>query len=301
MKAINKWKNQSLSNKVFDICNYVLMILILLICAYPLYNVVLVSFSSKVSGVYFWPRDFTLEPYCQVLKQHDVWMGYGNTIIYTVGSVLCSLAVIIPCAYALSRKDFIGRGIIIAFVMVPMFISGGIVPQYLNMHNLGLLNSRWGVILSGLVSTYNIIITRSFFRTTIPDELLEATQIDGCGNGRFFTTMVLPLSKPILAVLALYVGVAKWNSYFSEMVYLRDYNKYPVTLVLRRYLSNIQEIENLISEGLVDNISNAYSNMQTAAVMQYCLIVITTIPMLIIYPFIQKYFAKGVMIGSVKG
>lgn len=301
MNAIRRWKNQSLSNKIFDVCNYMIMILVLITCLYPLYNVVIVSFSSQVTGVYFWPKDFTLEPYKMVLSQKDVWVGYINTVLYTVGAVLAGLAVTLPCAYALSRQDFIGGGLVMKLMMVTMFIGGGLVPSYLNMNRLGLLNTRLVVILIGLMSTYNVIIARTFFRTTIPDELLEATQMDGCGNGRFFMTMVLPLSKPIIAVLALYAGVAQWNSYFPEMIYLRDYDKFPVTLVLRRYLSTIETLEDMISSGLIEDVDAALNTVQLATVMQYCLIIITTLPMLIIYPFIQKYFAKGVMIGSVKG
>lgn len=301
MNAIKKWKSLSWSTKIFDICNYTLMILIILVCLYPLYNVVIVSFSTQVTQVYLWPKNFSLLAYSTVLKQKDVWVGYLNTIFYAVGAVLSGLAVTLPCAYALSRKDFIGGGFVMKLLMVTMFIGGGTVPGYLNMYSLGLVNTRLVVIICGLMSTYNIIIARTFFKTTIPEELLEATQMDGCGNGRFFVKIVLPLSKPIIAVLALYAGVAQWNSYFSEMIYLRDYDKYPVTLVLRRYLSTIETLESMISDGLIEDVDAAMSTVQLASVMQYCLIVITTAPMLIVYPFIQKYFAKGVMIGSVKG
>ena len=301
MKGFNKWKNQCLSNKVFDVCNITLMIIILLACLYPLYNVVIVSFSSQVTRVYLTPRDFSLRAYSMVFGQKDVWTGYANTIFYTVAQVLCSLAVTVPCAYALSRKDFAGRGIITAFLMTTMFIKGGLVPGYLNMYNLGLVGSRWAIVISGLMNTYNVIIARTFFKTTIPDELLEASQMDGCGNGRFIWKIVLPLSKPILAVLALYTGVAQWNSYFTEMIYLRDQNKYPITLILRRYLSTVEELAAMVSEGMIEATAGINDTMQLASVMQYCLIVISTVPMLIVYPFIQKYFAQGVMIGSVKG
>lgn len=301
MNAIEQWKNQSFSNKVFDVINYSVMIFILLTCIYPLYYIVIASLSSEVTGVYFWPKDFSLEAYSMVLSQKDVWIGYANSIFYAVGAVGCSLAVTIPGAYALSRSDFIGRGPIMGMMMVTMFISGGMVPSYLNAYRMGLLNTRWVIIIFGLFSTYHVIVARTFFRSTIPEELFEAAQMDGCGIARFFAKIVLPLSKPIIAVLALYSAVAQWNSYFTEMVYLRDQNKYPLTLVLRRYLSTIDELTRMISEGLLDDTLGAYKTLQLATVMQYCLIVISTIPMLIVYPFIQKYFAKGVMVGSVKG
>ena len=301
MNSLKKWKNQSVSNKVFDVLNFIFLIFVLLVCIYPLYNVVIVSFSSQVTRVYLWPRDFAITAYSMVLKQKDVWLGYANTVIYAVGAVLSGLIVTLPCAYALSRKDFVGGGLVMKFLLVTMFISGGTVTSYLNMHSLGLLNTRFVVILIGLMSTTHVIIARTFFRTTIPDELLDAAQMDGCNNGRFFLGIVLPLSKPIIAVLALYAAINQWNSYFPEMIYLRDYNKFPVTLVLRRYLSTVEQLEDMISNGLIEDVSTAYNTVQLASVMQYCLIVITTVPMLIVYPFMQKYFAKGVMIGSVKG
>lgn len=301
MSTMSRWKNQSLSDKTFDIFNYILMALILLICLYPLYYIVIVSFSSEVTRVYLWPRDFSLRAYVTFLGEKDVWIGFANTVLYTAGAVLCGLVLTLPCAYALSRRDFVGGGLVMGMLMVTMFISGGLVPSYLNMYNLGLDNTRWAVIIVGLMSTYNVIVARTFFRTTIPNELLEAAQLDGCGDSRFFLTVVLPLSKPITAVLALYIGVAQWNSYFTEMIYLRDADKFPVTMILRRYLSTVNELVTMIEEGLVQDIADAYNTIQLATAMQYGLIVISTLPMLIVYPFIQKYFAKGVMIGSVKG
>lgn len=301
MKAYNKWKNQCMSNKLFDIVNMIVLITILLICLYPLYYIVIVSFSSQVTGVYWRPNDFTLEAYQMVLQEKDVWIGYGNTIFYTVVGTLANLAVTLPCAYALSRKDFVGRGIITAIIMVTMFLNGGLVPGYLNMNNLGLLNTRLCIILCGLTSAYNIIVSRTFFATTIPGELLEAAQIDGCSNQKFFSSIVMPLSKPIIAVMTLYFGVARWNGYFNEMIYLNDKTKFPLTLFLRRLLSSVEAMQDMIAEGLIEDVSSAIANMQMATVMQYCLIVVSTIPMLIVYPFMQKYFAQGVMIGSVKG
>lgn len=298
---LEQWKNQSRSDKVFDVFNTALLILILLICLYPLYYIVMVSFSNQVTGVYLLPKNFTLEGYRMILSQKDIWIGYGNTIFYTVFGTLANLAVTLPCAYALSRKDFIGRNIVTTIIMITMFIGGGLIPTYLNMSNLKLINTRWAIILSGLTSSYNIVVSRTFFATSIPMELLEASRIDGCSNEKFFVKIVLPLSKPIIAVMALYFGVGRWNSYFGEMIYLSDKEKFPLSLFLRRLLSNIKALQVMISEGLIEDVSGALSNMQMSSVMQYCLIVVSTIPMMIIYPFMQKYFAKGVMIGSVKG
>ena len=298
---LEKWKNQSFTDKIFDVVNIFILCVVLLLCLYPLYYIVMVSFSNQVTGVYLYPKNFTLEGYKMILSEKDIWIGYGNTIFYTVFGTVANLAVTLPCAYALSRKDFVGRGIFTTIIMITMFVSGGLIPGYLNMGNLGLIGSRWAIILSGLTSSYNIIVSRTFFATTIPGELLDASQIDGCSNEKFFVKIVLPLSKPIIAVMALYFGVARWNSYFGEMIYLNDKATFPLSLFLRRLLSNIKAIQQLISDGLIDDVGGALSNMQMSSVMQYCLIVVSTIPMMIIYPFMQKYFAKGVMIGSVKG
>lgn len=301
LKSFNRWKNDSLANKLFDIANYSVLFLAVAVCLYPLYYIVLVSFSSQVTGVVLLPVKPTLDPYKMILGDSKIWIGYGNTIFYAGLGTLANLAVTLPCAYALSRKDFVGRGLVTTFIMITMFISGGLVPSYLNISNMGLINTRLVIILIGLTSAYNIVVSRTFFASTIPSELLEAAKIDGCGNFNFFVRVVLPLSKPIMAVMALYFGVARWNSYFTEMIYLNDIDKYPLTLFLRRLLSSIDELQALIMQGLIDDVGGALASMQLATVMQYVLIVVSTVPMMIVYPFMQKYFAKGVMIGSVKG
>lgn len=303
MNAFKKWKNQCLSDKIFDVINIAAMIFVLLICLYPLYYIFILSFSKKVVGTYIWPDQFNFAGYKLIFDDPMIYIGYGNTIFYTVFGVICSLLVTLPCAYSLSRKDFRGRGILMGFFMVTMFITGGLVPTYLTVYNLGLLDTRAVIIMISLTSTYNIILSRTFFRSTIPEELLDAAKIDGCGNGRFFFGIVMPLSKPIAAVMALYFGVGRWNSYFTEMVYLRDENKYPLALFLRRLLSSIESVRSMLESGELSGADVAASQelVDAATIMQYCLIVVSTVPMLIIYPYLQKYFAKGVMIGSVKG
>ena len=300
MKQFRAWKNQCLSNKIFDVVNLFVLICTLIICFYPLYYILILSFSDQVVGTYLWPSNFNVSGYKLILERTEIWIGYGNTIIYTVLQVLASLAVILPFAYALSRRDLIGRNLMTGFIMLTMFVSGGLVPGYLNMYNLGLLNTRACIIIAGLVSTYNIIVARTFFASTVSGELFDAAKMDGCGNGRFFFTIVMPLSKPIAAVMALYVGVAQWNSYFTEMIYLRDDSKYPLSLYLRRLLNEVNAITKMMEEAGIE-IPNAAERLQAATVMQYSIIIVSTVPMLIVYPFIQKYFAKGVMIGSVKG
>ena len=301
MKNWEKWKAQCLSNKIFDIVNYTILIIIFFLCLYPLYYVVIVSFSKEVSGTYLIPNGFSFDAYKLILGEKEVWTGYLNTIINTVLNVVTSLLVTLPGAYALSRKDLPGRGIVTKMMLVTMFISGGLVPSYLNVYNLGLVNTRAAVILLSLATTYNIIVARTFFSTTIPDDLLEAAKLDGCGNGRFFVDIVMPLSKPVTAVLALYVGVNRWNSYFTEMIYFRDRELSPLSLVLRRLLWNVQSMQELLEQGMIEDVGGALAQINIATIMQFCLIVVSSLPMMIIYPFIQKYFAKGVMIGSVKG
>ncbi len=300
-EAKSKWRSQCLSDKVFDLINYALSAVIFAVCFYPLYYIFVVSFSSQVVGSYLVPNGFTLIGYTSILQNKSIWLGYANTLLYTVFSILCGLAVTLPCAYALSRKDFLGRGLFMGFILVTMFISGGLIPGYLNVSNLGLLNTKTVIILSGLTSAYNIIVSRTFFSSTIPQELHEASIIDGCGNGRFFAKIVLPLSKPIIAVMALYFGVARWNSYFTEMIYLRDDSKYPLSLVLRRLLWSVEALQEMIDKGEIELSAGVTKNIQLSGIMQYCIIVVSIVPVLIAYPFLQKYFAKGVMIGSVKG
>ena len=295
------WIKESASNKAFDIITFILLAFIFLMCLYPLYYIVIVSFSSQVTGVYFAPLNATLEGYKMILGNKDIWIGFGNTLFYTGVGTVANLVVTLPCAYALSRKDLFGRKLFTTIIMITMFISGGLVPTYLNYHNLGLLNTRAVVIICGLTSAYNIIVSRTFFVTTIPNELLEASRIDGCGNFRFFSRIVMPLSKPIVGVMTLYFGVGRWNSYFNEMIYLNDKNKFPLSLFLRRLLSSVKDLQQMVSEGLIEDVAGALNTMQMATVMQFCLIVVSTIPMMIIYPFMQKFFEKGIMIGSVKG
>ena len=301
MEKFRKWNAQCRTNKVFDVINAVILLIVLIVCFYPLYYVLIISFSKEVVGTYFWPSGFTIDGYKLIFSQPDIWIGYANTIFYTVAGVLVGLAITLPFAYSLSRRDFLGRGILIGFIMVTMFIGGGLVPTYLNIYQMGLLNTRAAIILTGLTSTYNIIVARTFFANTIPGELFDAAQIDGCGNGRFFFGIVLPLSKPIIAVLALYMGVGRWNSYFNEMIYLRDENKYPLQLFLRRLLWEVDAVEKMLEQGLEVSEELLTQGLHMSTIMQYCLIVVSTVPMLIVYPYLQKYFAKGVMIGSVKG
>lgn len=289
-----------LSDKIMRAVVYTLMFALILIILYPLIYVVSSSFSSGeavTSGkVLLWPVDFSLQGYKAVFAYKQVWVGYRNTIFYTVVGTLLNLTLTIMAAYPLSRKNFQGRNFYMTLFLITMFFSGGIIPNYILMTKLHLTNTRWSLILSGSISVYNMIIMRTFFQNSIPNELLEAAKIDGITDIGYLFKVVLPLSKSILAVIALYYAVAHWNSYFNAMLYLRDESLYPLQLVLRSILnagkvdlSQIKDVE-IIKQmrGLSD-------------LMKYSLIIISSAPIIIAYPFVQKFFEKGVMIGSVKG
>ena len=286
-------------DKVVYFINYVLLGLLLLTILYPL--IVSASFSSGdalASGkVRLFPVEPTLLSYKTVFEYDAIWTGFVNSIIYTTVGTLVSMVLTLLAAYPLSREDFQGKKILSGMFLFTMMFSGGLIPSYMLIKNLGLMNTMWAIILPGAVSAYNVIVARTFFNQTIPKDLLEASQMDGCSDFRFFSQIVLPLSKPIIAVLCLWVAVALWNGYFNPLLYINDESKYPLQLVLRRIL-------------LMSQVNFANANIDPARVaenrylsqmLQYATIIISSLPLMIIYPFVQKYFVKGVMIGSVKG
>ncbi len=286
-------------DRVFDVINTILLSLLALSFIYVLIFVLSASLSSPTavySGkVILWPVDWTLEGYERVFRESKVWVGYRNTAIYTLIGTLLSVALTTTAAYALSRKDLPGRGIITGLLVFTMFFGGGLIPTYLIVKDLGLLDSMWAVILPGCVSMSNIIIAKTFFSSSIPIELLEVAQLDGCSNRKYFFNIVIPLSQAIIAVLCLYYAVGYWNQYFSAMIYLKDREKYTLQLILREIL-----IEAQASEAMTDDLEAAQLQ-EVSEVLKYALIIVASVPMLVLYPFIQKYFVKGVMIGSLKG
>ncbi|KOY13692.1 carbohydrate ABC transporter permease [Paenibacillus xylanivorans] len=296
---------ESRSDKLFLWCNYIYLTIALVIVLYPLLYIISASISDPkfVSSGEMWllPKGITFEGYARVFENTNIWIGYKNTIIYTVVGTLVNLMVTLPAAYALSRSDFVGRGFFMAMFMVTMFFSGGLVPSYLLVKDLGMVNSMWALILPGAASIWNIIVCRTFFQSTIPKELQEAAHIDGCTNTRLFIRIVLPLSMPIIAVMALFYGVGHWNSYFSAMIYLNDSSKYPLQLFLRQILV-LQEMA-AQGGGAIDTSSATAMNSKAeiAALVKYAVIIVSTLPIIAIYPFLQRYFVQGVMIGSVKG
>ena len=292
----------SRSNQVFYIFNTIFWIIFMFLIIYPLYLVCIASVSDPdaiVAGKVIWhPVDFSLIGYKAVLEYTEFWSSYRNSFIYTISSVVISIIVTLTAAYSLSRKDLPGRKIIMFLFIFTMYFSGGMIPYYLVVKGLGLVNSRTLMILSGAVSVYNIIIARSFLEANIPEELKDAASIDGCGNARFFAQIVIPLSKAVIAVIALYLAVSYWNSYFNAMIFLTDTDKYPLQLYLRQILLTVSESASMDSsldpQALIQL-------QQMGQVIKYGVIVVATVPIICVYPFIQKYFVKGVMIGSVKG
>ncbi len=294
-------------DRIFGIVNSTLLILFLIITLYPLIFVLSASVSDPTAvstgKMVLWPVDFTLRGYQYILQYSEIWIGYANTIFYTFVGTVINLVVTLSCAYGLSRKDVPGNNIVMTLFLVTMYIGGGLIPTYMNLRMLGLINTRWVLLLPGAVSTYNLIVSRTFFASTIPWELHEAAFLDGCSDFKLFTKVVLPLSAPIVVVMALYYGVGHWNSYFSAMIYIKDRTLYPLQVFLREILSLSTFASSAIESGSLsaEEMAAMMQEAETANLVKYGVIVVSTLPMLILYPFLQKFFAKGVMIGAVKG
>ena len=289
----------SRADQVFDAVNYVILTLCLLVVAYPLYFIVIASVSDPTAvyagRVVLWPASFTLEGYRRILDYASFFTGYRNTILYTLVGTAVNVAITIPGAYALSRKDLVGRNFLMMGITFTMIFSGGLIPTYLLVIQLNLYNTMWALILPAAVSSWNFIVARTFFQQTIPDELLEAATLDGAGNTQFFLRIVLPLSKSIIAVMVLFYAVNHWNSYFNALIYLKSAEKYPLQLVLRNIL-----FENSLGD-MVEDASTLALQQRLGDLIKYGIIIASSLPLLILYPFLQRYFIQGVMIGAVKG
>lgn len=294
---------RSKENLFFDIFINVVIALFVLAVLYPLYFVVIASFSDPTyvnrGDFLLYPKGFNLLGYELVFREKSIWIGYINTIFYTVSGTALGVICVLMAGYALSRKDLVGSGLLMKLLVFTMYFGGGTIPVYMTIKNYNLLDTRLLMVILGSISVYNIIVVRSFMQGTIPDELLDAASIDGCGNGRFFFGIVVPLSKAVIAVIALYIAVVYWNSYFNAMIYMMDENKYPLQLFLREILLMSSNLSN--SDIGLSNPAAAEQLELMTMVMKYSVIVVSTVPILCVYPFIQKYFVKGVMIGAVKG
>lgn len=284
---------------IFNIILYSVSIIILLIVIYPLYFIIIASFSNPTEvangKVWFFPSQFTLDGYKEIMRHSELWVGYRNTIVYTVLGTLIGLAVNIPAAYALSRRDLVGRKAITFYFIFTMFFNGGLIPTYFTIRDFGLYDTFWVMVLPFSVVVYHIIIARTFFDSSLPQGILDAAQIDGCGNLRFFFQIALPLSKAVLAVIALYTAVSQWNAYFNALVYIRSEGLKPLQLVIRNIL-----ITNQAMAGTGDGLA-AQEARRLSELMKYAVIIISTVPIMCVYPFVQKYFSQGVMIGAIKG
>lgn len=295
------------SNTVFGLVNAVIMVVLLLLFAYPLYYTIIASFSDPeavvVGKLSIKPVGFSIEAYKAVFANRQIWIGYRNTIIYTVFGTLFNLFLTIPLGYALSKKHLFCRKFFTWFFMFTMYFGGGMIPTYLLYKQLNLINNPVIMILCSGLSVYNTIVTRTYFQNSIPDSLYEAARIDGGSEFQSFFRIALPLAKPIIAVMILYYAVEHWNSYFNALLYLPKVVYQPLALVLRRILIlNQSAFEDALANGVIEDVAlkNAIHREYLAETMKYALVFIASAPMLIIYPFIQKYFVKGVMIGAVK-
>ncbi len=296
----------SRSNRVFQIVNTVFWIMIMFIILYPLYLVVIASVSDPdaiIRGEVVWhPVGISMRGYQAIFKYKEMLRSYGNSILYTFSSVVISIMITLLGAYVLSRPKFKGKALFNMFFVFTMFFGGGLIPTFLVMRDLRLYNTPWVIILMGSVNVWNLMVARTFIQTSIPHELYEASMIDGATHFDYFGRVVLPLSKTIIAVLAVYYGVAKWNDYFTGLVYLRDRSLYPLQTVLREILATLQvDMSGDYMISMADDMSSMIEATKVAQVAKYCIIVVATGPVVILYGFMQKYFEKGVMIGSLKG
>lgn len=297
-----RYARMSRGDIAFEVGIIIILCILSLIILYPLWFVLIASFSDAkavVGGKVIWhPVNLTLENYGECFKNDDLMTGYKNSLGILVLGTSTNLFLTILCAYPLSRRDLWGRGGIMIFCTIPMFFSGGLIPTYLLVSKtLGLKNSWWAVILVGGIATYNMIIMRTFFSESIPFELQEAAQIDGCTPFGILLKIILPLSIPVISVIGLYYGVFLWNSYFQSLIYLTNPKKWPLQLFLRQILVN-NDISSVDGGASSDEMARRAMRAET---IKYAIVVLSSIPMLIIYPFIQRYFVKGVMIGAVKG
>ena len=288
---------ETTGDAILNVLTGVVLVLLILVVGYPVIYVISCSFSDpaalQAGKVVLWPVDINLDGYIKIIERTDVWLGYRNTIVYTLLTVVLSLLVTIPAGWALSRKTLPGKKLLMIYFIIPMFFGGGLIPFYNVMSNLGLINSIWAIVLPSILSVWNLFMTKTFFESSIPNGLIEAAKIDGAGHFRTFASVVLPLAKAILAVMALYYAVGQWNSYFNAMIFLQDETLYPLQLVLKEIL--------IASESTVGGSGETIlQQYRLANQLKYVSVIVSSLPVLMLYPFVQKYFAQGVMIGSLK-
>ena len=289
---------ESAGDRIFLGFIYVILTLLVIIVLYPLIYIISSSISSPAavtSGrVWLWPVDLSFRGFEELFRRGEVITGYLNSIFYTTAGTLISVTLTIMIAYPLSRRSFFGRNALMMFITFTMIFSGGLIPTYMVVKGLNLIDTRWALLIPNAICVWQVIIARSFFQTSIPEELLEASEIDGCSDLRFIWSVVLPLSKPIIAVLVLMYAVGQWNAYFDALIYLKSADLFPLQLILRSIIIQNNSGSNMDAIAMVEK-------QQLAELLKYSLIVVATLPVLIIYPFVQRYFVQGMLVGSVKG
>lgn len=295
-----KGKMNSYSDKIFDVVNMLLMVVLVVVFAWPLWFVLISSFSDPfevtMGNVLLFPKGLTLDSYKAMMKYSQILTGYANSLYYTVVGTGINMVLSICCAYPISRKDFPLRKPLLLMFLFTMYFSGGMIPTYLVVKQVGILNTRWAMMLPGAISVYNCLVMRNYFMNSIPGELEEAAVLDGANAAQYLQKVVLPLSKPVLAVIGLYYAVGHWNAYYAALLYLQDLDLYPLQSILRNIMSATQMINDpSLSAEEID------AMVRLEMTMKYSVIVAAAFPMLCLYPFIQKYFVKGVMVGAVKG
>lgn len=303
--VIRTGRKKSWDDRLFEIIIFTVLVVLFLFFLYPIWYVVIASFSDAdavyAGQVSIFPVGFNTDAYGRVFRNKDIWIGYGNTILYTFLGTVCNVFATIMVAYGVSRKDLKGRQFILTLFIITMYFGGGMIPAYLNVKSLGLVNTRWYMIISGLVAPTNIIICRTFFSNSIPWELQEAAFIDGASDWYVFRKIVMPLSRAIMAVMSITYAVGHWNSYFDAMIYLKDRAKFPLQVFLREILIKSNMATMLLDESDPNFLAALMVEEKIANQLKFSVIVVAVVPLLCIYPFVEKYFDKGFMIGGVKG
>lgn len=299
MAAATRKIKESTGDRAFLFAVYAILTVVLVVVLYPLLYIISSSLSSPAAvsagRVWLWPVDFSLKGYETLFHNPQVLTGYGNSLFYTAAGTLISVTLTVMLAYPLSRRTFAGRNALMMIVTFTMLFSGGLIPTYMVVKELGMIDSRWALLIPNAVWVWQVIIARSFFQSSIPEELVEASDMDGCSDLRFMASVVLPLSKPILAVLLLMYAVGQWNAYFDALIYLKTADKFPLQLILRSII-----IQNNSGNSIMDAMKQV-ERQQMAELLKYSLIVVATLPVLLIYPFVQRHFVQGMLVGSVKG
>lgn len=297
--------SRSLSDGIFDVANILINVILLFVFLWPLWFVVIASFSDPIEvtngSVILWFKGFTLKGYEELIKYTPIWVGYRNNLFYTAIGTCINMVMTVLCAYPLSRRDWMFRNFWLKYCLITMYFGGGLIPTYLVVKNLGIVNTIWAMMIPCALSFYNVLIVRNYFMNSIPAELFESAKLDGASHAQYLTNVVLPLSKPVLAVVTLYYAVSHWNDYYSALIYITNRNLVPLQTVLKDIMASAEILVKQLAELGSTDMMTLMEKMEMAKTLKYTTIVVSIIPMLLIYPMVQKHFVKGVMIGAIKG